>query len=57
MEEINVKELRTLLGITQRDLANKLDVEPVTVSRWERGDRKPHRGSVKKMLRLQRRAG
>ena len=36
-----MKAWREARGITQRRLATLLDVEPVTVSRWERGERQP----------------
>lgn len=33
-----IKQARCeILGVTQRELAIVLDVEPMTVSRWERG--------------------
>lgn len=36
-----IKELRLDRELTQRQLAEKLGVEAVTVSRWERGDKPP----------------
>jgi transcriptional regulator with XRE-family HTH domain len=41
MRGVDVKEWRLRHGLTQRRLAVLLDVEPVTVSRWERGERQP----------------
>ena len=38
---MTLKELRESLGWTQRDLANMLDCDAITVSRWERGLHKP----------------
>ena len=32
---------RTALGITQSELARRLDVEACTLARWERGERQP----------------
>lgn len=32
-----LRERRRKLGLGQTELAAKLDVDPVTVSRWERG--------------------
>jgi transcriptional regulator with XRE-family HTH domain len=36
-----VKRVRDALNITQRDLAALLGVDPITVSKWERGGLKP----------------
>lgn len=32
---------RAVLGLTQRDFAEKLDVDQSTLARWEGGDREP----------------
>ena len=32
---------RRALGLSQRDLARQLGVDPGTVSRWEKGERRP----------------
>ena len=32
---------RTSLGISQKALAARLEVDPTTLARWERGERKP----------------
>lgn len=37
-----IREKRTLLGMTQAELAQKLGVQPIQVSRWERGVAEPH---------------
>lgn len=37
-----LRERRKALGLTQGELAEALNVTLLTVSRWERGDRKPH---------------
>lgn len=37
MEQDAIKVMRKRLGLTQRQLADKLDVDQGTVSRWERG--------------------
>ena len=42
---MDVKAWREAHGLTQRRLAQLLDVDQMTVSRWERGERKP-RGRV-----------
>lgn len=36
-----IKELRLNKLLTQRQLAERLGVEPVTISRWERGEVPP----------------
>ena len=41
---MTLKEFRESLGWTQRDLANMLDCDAITVSRWERGLHKPSAG-------------
>jgi DNA-binding XRE family transcriptional regulator len=32
---------RTALGLTQKELAKRLGVDPGTLARWERGEREP----------------
>ena len=51
-DNIDVGMLRFKLGLTQNELARLLDVEPVTVSRWERKVRKPQPVHFRKMARL-----
>ncbi len=51
-----IKELRKKFGLTQTQLAKKLDVHPLTVSRWERGEIHPHSAMLKKLHRLERKA-
>ena len=50
--DIDVKELRVKLKLTQKELAKKLHVEIITVSRWEHGTAKPNQASVRKLRRL-----
>ena len=38
---IRLKTLRTELGLTQKELANKLNVSEGIISLYEKGDRKP----------------
>ena len=45
-----IKTRRTALGMTQEDLAEKLGVSHITVSRWERGDSLPSPKNVKAMI-------
>ena len=40
---------RRLLGLSQKDLARKLKVDPSTLARWERGKRRPARIFLKKL--------
>ncbi len=51
-----IVELRTRLGLTQSQLAGKLGVTYVTVSRWETGQRKPTPLAQKALLSLARSA-
>jgi len=32
---------RTSLGLTQKEAAKRMDVDPSTLARWERGEREP----------------
>lgn len=57
MEEIDVKNIRKSLRITQAMLASKLQVDTATVSRWERRLARPSRRAVRELLRLKRKAG
>ncbi len=44
-EVLDVKAWREQHQLTQRELANLLDLDPQTISRWERGVKQP-RGRV-----------
>ncbi|WP_255572199.1 DNA-binding transcriptional regulator [Celeribacter sp. PS-C1] len=44
-DTLNVRWLRRKLGMTQIDLAEKLNVDQTTVSRWERGIEEPRPAS------------
>ena len=46
-----IKELRTEAGLTQEQLAEKLNAQRMTVIRWERGDNPPSEDNL--MLRTQ----
>ena len=37
----HIAELRKRTGMSQKDLAARLGVDPTTVTRWEQGDAKP----------------
>lgn len=45
------KELRELAGLSLREFAGLLDVDPATLSRWERGVARPRRYAAARWLR------
>lgn len=45
-----IKSRRTALGMTQEELAKKMGVSHITVSRWERGETLPSPKNVKAMI-------
>ena len=50
-------EMRKTLNLTQQQLAVKLGVAEVTVSRWERGQHRPSKLALKQLKRLVNRRG
>ena len=44
-----IKEARKQAGLTQQELADKLEISSVAVSRWERGERNPKLETLKKI--------
>ncbi len=44
-----IKEIRTKKGLTQKELADKLNVTYQAVSRWENGDAEPSISTIKEM--------
>lgn len=52
-----IRTLREALGLTQAALAERLGVDAMTVSRWERGTVKPRASAVKAMDKLRRESG
>ena len=52
MKPKEIKQLRERLNLTQPELAYKLDVAPMTVSRWERGVCSPHKNFIKQMKKM-----
>jgi DNA-binding transcriptional regulator YiaG len=48
--------LREALGLTQKGLGERIGVDKLTVSRWERGEVKPGPDSIKAPRRLRRSA-
>jgi len=53
MNKKEIKDLRQRLRLTQNNFARLLDVDPISVSRWERGEQRPKLPMVKKLRRLQ----
>lgn len=49
-----IKQLRQRLGWTQLQLAVEIGVDPMTVSRWERG-KQPSKLALRALLQLQQR--
>ncbi|MFA5377319.1 MAG: helix-turn-helix domain-containing protein [Dehalococcoidia bacterium] len=49
-----VKTIRKSLGLTQGEMARKLKVDPMTISRWERGEQRPTKNAERQILRLNR---
>jgi transcriptional regulator with XRE-family HTH domain len=43
---------RRLRGLTQKELARRLDVDPSTLARWERNERCPSKGLLERLRRL-----
>jgi transcriptional regulator with XRE-family HTH domain len=48
-EQHPLKAYRAGRGITQAELAGELEVWPLTVSRWERGERTPRPKDAKRI--------
>lgn len=48
----NIKELRTKKGMTQKDLADVLNVTPQAVSRWENNEVEPSLSTINQMAEL-----
>lgn len=55
MNEVEIKETRTALGLTQEKFAARLGVTLKTVNRWERTHSKPSPLAVEKIKALQKR--
>lgn len=52
-----IRTLREALGLTQVEFGERIGVDSMTVSRWERGTVKPRPAAVKAMDKLRRDAG
>jgi len=55
MDGKDVRELRETLGLTQKELAARVRVDAITVSRWERGEQKPSSQAIRQLTRLVKR--
>lgn len=49
---IRLREIRLHKGLTQRQLAEKIDVSTKCISMWETGDRKPNIVMLKKLAEV-----
>ena len=49
---MNIKEKRTLSGLTQKDLAEKLEVDRSTVAKWENGESMPRAEKLIQLAKL-----
>ena len=47
-----IKELRELLMLNQQEFADVMAVDSGTISRWERGERRPKPVHLRRMARL-----
>jgi putative transcriptional regulator len=52
-----IRSLREHMGMTQRELADHLEVRQQTISEWETGLHKPHRSTQKTLSMVAERAG
>jgi transcriptional regulator with XRE-family HTH domain len=48
----SIIQARRALGMTQKELARRLGVDPGTLGKWERGERKPNRGMEEKIKKF-----
>lgn len=49
---MSMKEMRERLGLTQAQIADRLEVDKSTVSKWESGDSTPLRKYRRKLCEL-----
>ncbi len=52
-----IKKLRSKLGLTQEQFAQKVGVTFPSVNNWERGTRKPHPFLLKRLLEMAEESG
>ena len=55
-QPFEVKQLREQLGLTQEEMALLIGVDVMSVSRWERGVRRPSRLALAQLMELKREA-
>ena len=55
MKNKDIKNLRKTLGLTQKELAARVKVDAITVSRWERGEQRPSSQAARQLARLSKR--
>lgn len=51
-----IRALRVHLNLTQREMADELEVRQQTISEWETGLHQPHRSTIKVLSMLAERA-
>lgn len=51
-DPVRLQEAMARHGYTQADLAERLDLQRVTVSRWMNGHREPHPVRIRQMARI-----
>ncbi len=54
MDKDSIIKLRKSLRLTQEQFALKLGVHKLTVSRWERGDKRPSKLADRQLKRIRR---
>lgn len=52
-----IRALREHMGLTQREMADELEVRQQTISEWETNLHKPHRSTQKTLSMIAERAG
>ncbi len=56
-EPTTIRALREHMGLTQREMANELEVRQQTISEWETGLHTPHRSTQKTLNMVAEGAG
>ena len=56
-EPQTIRALREHMGLTQREMADELEVRQQTISEWETGLHTPHRSTQKTLSMVAERAG
>ena len=54
MDNKEILKLRKSLGLTQKELAARVKVDAITISRWERGEQRPSSQAQRQLIRLTR---